>query len=267
MVTIPTFISDKSEITDQNPDMKQYDRLTTLIQRFSLSVRSACLDDATLIVTARQDGTPAWVQFHPKQPGFSVAPDTILMAAEIDWGGPSNPLIAALPDTVSLDLTQDRESLGLVKLIQSELQAQRCGVDSVVNRLCEVLIVRMMRGQIEAGSTEPGLLAGLSDPRISRAIVAMHDRPGRAWRNDELSQIAGMSLSRFTEVFAALVGEPPGAYLRRWRLTLAWRDVARGDRIDSIARRYGYDSPEGFARAFKRHYGSNPMVLRHQRAA
>ena len=102
----------------------------------------------------------------------------------------------------------------------------------------------MMRAQIEAGSTQPGLLAGLSNPRLSRAIVVMHDRPGQAWRNEDLAHIAGMSLSRFAETFLAEVGEPPAAYLRRWRLTLARQDIAKGQRVDVVARRYGSLRPK-----------------------
>ena len=132
----------------------------------------------------------------------------------------------------------------------------------MLSRLGEVLIVRMMRAQIEAGSTQPGILAGLSDQRLSRAIVAMHDRPGQAWRNEDLALLSGMSLSRFAETFLAEVGESPAAYLRRWRLTLARQDIAKGHRVDVVARRYGFSSPEGFTRAFKKYHGKTPIALR-----
>ncbi len=95
----------------------------------------------------------------------------------------------------------------------------------------------------------------------------MHDNPGRDWHNEDLAQIAGLSLSRFAGMFLEMVGETPAAYLRRWRLTLARQDVLRGDRVDSIARRYGYHSPEGFARAFKKHYGETPVSVRPRPAA
>ena len=242
--------------------MTRFDRLTTLMDRFSLSVRPACIGEATLVVTSAKDGTPGKVYFGAAATGFENAPDNVLFAALVDWGGMSNPLVAALPATVEFDLSNDAESMGVVTLMQSEFVTQRCGSNSVVNRLGEVLIIRMLRAQIEAGSTQPGLLAGLSDPRVSRAIVAIHDQPGRNWRNEDLARIAGLSLSRFAEVFPAMVGEPPAAYLRRWRLTLARQDVAKGDRVDAIARRYGYLSSEGFARAFKTHFGENPITLR-----
>jgi len=242
--------------------MKKLDRLTTLMNRFSLNVRPAPLSKATLVVTSTDNGTPSRVLFRANAPGFSGFESTVLFSATVDWGGVSNPLMAALPQTAEIDLLNDAESTGLVNLIHSEFIANRCGADSVVSRLGEVLIVRMLRTQIEAGSTQPGLLAGLSDPRLSRAIVAIHDQPGRNWSNEDLATIAGLSLSRFAEVFLNLVGHPPTTYLRQWRLTLARQDVVKGDRIDAISRRYGYTSPEGFTRAFKRYFGDNPITLR-----
>lgn len=242
--------------------MYKIDRLTTLMDRFSLSVKMAPLNEATLVVLSGVDGKPGRLRFRTDSAGFDIPSSNIVFAAAVDWGGQSNPLIAALPDVVELDLCQDEETVALIGLMQSELAAQRCGGGSVINRLGEVLIVRMLRSQIELGSTRPGLLAGLSDVRLSRAIVAVHEQPGRNWCNEDLAQIAGMSRSRFAQLFQATVGEPPVAYLRRWRLILARQDVTWGDRVDHIARRYGYTSPEGFSRAFKRHYGENPISLR-----
>lgn len=93
----------------------------------------------------------------------------------------------------------------------------------------------------------------------------MHDRPGQAWRNDDHAHVVGMSLSHFAEMFAAQVGEPPAAYLRRRRLTLAGQDLTNGHLVDVVARRYGFSSHEGFTRAFKKHLGKTPIVLRSER--
>lgn len=242
--------------------MDRFDRLTTLMDRFRLVVQPAPLEHATLVVLADEVGAPQKMCFRTSDVSFNVSADRVLFSAKVDWNGLSNPLLAALPHMVEIDLSRDPDSIGLVMLMQSELSGQRCGVDSILSRLGEVLVVRMLRTQIEAGSTKPGLLAGLSDSRLSRAIVAIHDQPGRDWRNDDLAQIAGLSLSRFAEMFLASVGEPPAAYLRRWRLILARQDIVKGHRVDAVARRYGYSSPEGFTRAFKKHFGKNPITLR-----
>ena len=242
--------------------MSQIDRLATLIDRFRLSVQPASLPEATLVVTMDKAGTAQKVYFGATMPMHTILNQAVLFAAKVDWGGGSNPMVAALPDSVEFNLFDDAESTALVALMQSEILEQRCGVDCVINRLGEVLIVRILRAQIEAGSAQSGVLAGLADPRLSRAIVAIHDQPGKSWRNEELAQVAGLSLSHFAEKFLNAVGEPPASYLRRWRLTLARQDVIKGDRVDAVSRRYGYTSAEGFARAFKKHFGENPITLR-----
>ena len=243
------------------------DRLTTLVERFHLSVRGTSPDEANLIALKASDGPPVRVLFFPCSGCGSDAAGDVLLSAYVDWSGAANPLLAALPDVVDFDLSQDEETQTLVRLMHLEAQANRCGAQSVVNRLGEVLMVRLLRDQIERGATETGLLAGLADPRLSRAIVAMHDHPGRLWSNADLAQEAGLSLSRFCELFARQVGETPMGYLRRWRLILARQDMLRGDRVDAVARRYAYGSPEGFSRAFRRAYGIAPTGLRTGREA
>lgn len=242
--------------------MERIDRLTSLVDRFSLSLSQAPVAEASLVVTNNQDGIPQSAIFRSGGLGFDPAPANFLFAARVDWGRDANPLLSALPEVIEFDLSSDTETRSLISALYSELASRRCGSRTIVNRLGEVLFIRLLRAQVETGSTRPGLLAGLSDPRLSRAIVAMHDQPGHDWRIPALAIISGLSTSRFVEDFSKKVGETPGAYLRNWRLTLARQDVARGDRVDVIARRYGYTSPEGFARAFKARFGTNPIRLR-----
>lgn len=245
----------------QKPDRDTYsDRLTTLMERFTLEVRPALAGDASLVIIGEVD-RPVAVRFG--RGAGTGAGQLVLFAVNVEWGGGQNPLLAALPDTVEMQVSDDPDSLGLIQLIQSEAAAPRCGGGSVLSRLTEVLIVRMLRQQIAQGATTSGLLAGLADPRLSRAIVAIHDAPGQGWNSAALAEVAGLSLSRFSDLFQAHVGEPPMAYLRRWRMTVARQDIERGDRISTVARRYGYTSAEAFTRAFRKAHGTAPIALRH----
>ena len=216
--------------------MERYDRLTTLIDRFKLTVAPATPSMANLAVFASAHGTtPDRALFCAEGADFTVFEGNLIFCARVDWSGTHNPLLTALPDTVAMDLSADPDCMGLVRMMAREIDGRRCGGESVLGRLGEVLIVRMIRAQIEAG------------------------------RNEELAQLSGMSLSRFSEMFLAEVGQTPAAYLRHWRLTLSRQDLAKGQRVDVVARRYGFASTEGFTRAFKKYYGNTPSSLRQRK--
>lgn len=255
-------VSNNSEKSCSNAGKQLMDRLTTLVERFHLSVHAAPLEQSNLVAKAGSDGQPDHIRFYAHSTCVESCADDVLFAARVDWSGPTNPLMAALPDVIELSLSEHADTMALVQLMQTEAEARRCGAQSVLNRLGEALVVRLLRLQIERGTTEVGLLAGMADPRLSRAIVAIHDHPDRGWTTSDLASTAGLSLSRFSELFSRSVGETPMGYLRRWRLILARQDVERGDRIDAVARRYAYASAESFTRAFRQAHGTTPTALR-----
>lgn len=245
--------------------MSKYDRLSALIQHFQMNVAVSNPGTGNLIVIGdRSTNRPDGLEFWPRhQIADSAVPaDRRLFEASANWGGDTNPLIAALPEKLTMDAGTDEPLALLLQMLVSEAADARCGSTSAVNRLCEVLLIRLLRHQIELGATTPGLLAGLADRKLSRALVAMHETPGREWRNHELAEVAGMSLSRFSDRFVARIGETPQTYLRRWRMTLARQDIAAGQRIQSVARRLGYGSAEALSRAFGRHFGQSPILVR-----
>jgi len=208
------------------------------------------------------DETPTRVIFSPSGQAVSKpSGEKVLIEANVDWGGAANPLLVALPPMLDIPVSDD-QTVQLLQVFLAEAAGARCGSDSALNRLAEVLVIRMLRSQIEKGTAEPGLLAGLADHKISRAIVAVHENPGQSWSNEQLAQTAGMSLSRFCDVFRRIVGQTPQAYLRGWRMTLARQDLDRGARVGAVALRYGYSSPEALARAFQRQFGMCPSELK-----
>jgi len=245
--------------------MSKFDRLSSLINRFSLKVTPALDAQVNLIIMQDMNtGEPSQIllaplSFLPKQ---TLADECIMFSARTDWGGRDNPLFATLPSLIDISIDRNSDLSMLVRLLKTEADAQRCGSGGVLNRLGEVLMIRILRQQIELGSTAPGLLNGLSDSRLSRAIVSMHETPGKRWKNEDLAEVAGLSLSRFTELFNHRVGQTVQSYLRHWRMVLACQDIERGDRIQTIATRYGYGSSEALSRAFRRQFGNNPITYR-----
>ncbi len=245
--------------------MSKPDRLSALMGRFKLTVTPCAPGDANFAILAGADDTVQRCLVFCRDMGarpLCASAEKMLVQARVRWGGPDNPLLAALPGALRQDLADEPEMRTIATLFVTEWQAARCGAASVLNRLGEVLVVRLMRTQIEQGAMQGGLLGALADPRLSRAVVAMHDRPDRAWRLDTLAAEAGLSVSRFSELFRETTGTTPLGYLRRWRLVLAKQDVERGDRIQQVARRYGYGSTEALSRAMSQNFGQSPMQLR-----
>ena len=84
--------------TDRITDMSDFDRLSTLMERFSLDVRPAPLEAAMLVVEGR--GVARKALLRTGASGFGISADRIVFAAAVDWGGAANPLMSALPEFV-----------------------------------------------------------------------------------------------------------------------------------------------------------------------
>jgi len=106
---------------------------------------------------------------------------------------------------------------------------------------------------------QPSWLTALGDPLIGHVLATLHDRPGERWTLERLAREAHVSRATLARRFAETVGEPPLAYLARWRMHLAARRLKNSDdTIDTIARDVGYTSEFAFSRAFTRHRGEPP---------
>jgi AraC-like DNA-binding protein len=148
----------------------------------------------------------------------------------------------------------------IVELIGDEAVARRPGRDLILERLVEVLLVEALRFRpTEAKNEQRGLLAGLSDPALARALRRMHDDVAHRWTVADLARTAGMSRAAFAERFTRKVGMPPMEYLLEWRIAIA-KDMLRRERtpLTAVAEMIGYQSASAFSTAFTRHSGCSP---------
>lgn len=78
-----------------------------------------------------------------------------------------------------------------------------------------------------------------------------------------LSKVANLSPHHFHRVFRGVTGESILEYVRRLKLERAARRLrVTKQKITDIAFDAGYDSHEGFTRAFREHFGVNPSKFR-----
>ena len=86
----------------------------------------------------------------------------------------------------------------------------------------------------------------------------------------DYARVAAQSASSsyyFQRVFGILCGYTLGEYIRMRRLTLAGAELSGGGaRVIDVALKYGYDSPDSFAKAFYKFHGITPSAAREEGA-
>lgn len=103
----------------------------------------------------------------------------------------------------------------------------------------------------------------MSIEAVARAIAFTEDNLHEPLNVGAMADVAHYSLYHFCRVFSRHTGLSPYTYLVRRRLTLASEQVIASDqRIVRIAHEFGFDSHEGFSRAFARLFSITPIQAR-----
>jgi AraC-like DNA-binding protein len=176
-------------------------------------------------------------------------------------------LVGLMPDIIYLEPPGSLESEWMnmtLRLIATEAKALRPGGETMITRLCDVLIVQAIRAWIsDDNAARRGWIGALHDPQIGRAISLVHRDPARAWTVESLAHEVALSRSAFASRFSELVGESPMAYVTRWRMQVARVWLSEADlTVSQVAMRLGYGSEAAFNRAFKRIVGVPPGAVK-----
>ncbi len=177
-----------------------------------------------------------------------------------------NPLFGALPALIHLRGADPRVRQLLaptLRLVEAEIGAGALGAPTVLRRLADVLFIQAVRLHAESERGVAGWLRGLADARVGRALMLLHERYAEPWTLDALAREVGTSRTLLAVRFRELVGEPPMAYLTRWRITRA-ANLLHGARLPlaRVAEQVGYHSDAVFSKAFRRVTGSAPGAWR-----
>ncbi|MFI6818995.1 AraC family transcriptional regulator [Nonomuraea sp. NPDC050328] len=241
------------------------------------------LRSGSRFVLADHPDTPAQV---PRPEQYTKAPpigSVVLGAAQPDGRGPRtsllcgnyhldlarpHPLLRQLPEVIHLPTRHGRHSglAAAVRLLGAELDHPRIGSQGIVPALIDSLLLYILRAWLEEQpAAAHGWSAALRDSAVVAALTAIHDVPSAAWTVESLAVRSGLSRAAFAKRFATLVGEPPMAYLTRWRMTLAAKLLRDSDiPLTTVAAQTGYSTEFAFAKAFKREYGIAPGHYRRQ---
>jgi AraC-like DNA-binding protein len=178
-------------------------------------------------------------------------------------GGADHPLARALPPVIVLPMAQVPGLSGALDLLFQEADQVRCGHRLMVDRLFEVVLLQLLRWLLDHGEesgVSMGLVSGLADPQLARALTAMHDDPQTAWSLESLADLAGMSRSAFAGRFKRVVGVAPAEYLSDWRMALAKKQLSQGRAVKLIAPDLGYANASALSRVFAQRVGASPRA-------
>jgi AraC-like DNA-binding protein len=215
------------------------------------------------------DGEPLGETMHLDVRTWGDSPDgpVMLLTGTYQMHGEiGRNLLAALPAV--LVLSDGGPAHPLVSLLSCEIGKDEPGQEAVLDRLLDLLLIAVLRhwfARPEAAA--PGWYRAYGDRVVGRALRMLHDDPARHWTVASLAAAAGVSRAALARRFTDLVGEPPMAYLTRWRLALAADLLRETDAtLQAVARQVGYGSAFALSTAFKRVRGVSPRDHREGRA-
>lgn len=182
-----------------------------------------------------------------------------LLCARIKFeDGKHSPLAKALPDCMEIPLSKALQFSSLLELLFDEADEDYFGHQMVLDRLCDVVVVRLIRYAYENGHLAQGTLAGLSDPGLTKALVMVHNDPAHAWSLNELAEVCGMSRSKFAKHFHDVVCTTPAEYVTERRMILAQSLLKKNRPVKAVATEVGYASQPAFTKAFTAKFGVSP---------
>lgn len=172
-----------------------------------------------------------------------------------------------MPAVIVLRLEQLDGAERVLNLLFDEDFGRRCGRQAIVDRLFEVILIRILRHLLDHAEVDGGLLAGIAPAQLARALVAWRDDPTASWSLPSLADIAGMSRTVYAETFRGVLGTTPCDYISQWRLGVTQDLLREGRALKPIVDAVGYGSVAALSRAFKARHGASPRNWKQERAA
>ena len=99
---------------------------------------------------------------------------------------------------------------------------------------------------------------------IGRAIDHLRGKSGARIGVAQLAAMSGYTRAHFSRKFGRTIGAPPGRFARSERMRRAASALIANPRapIKQVARMFGFDEPNYFAKAFRRVFGVSPSEYR-----
>ncbi|MBM7599743.1 AraC family transcriptional regulator [Virgibacillus halotolerans] len=102
--------------------------------------------------------------------------------------------------------------------------------------------------------------------RMTKSIDYIENNLDKEIQIEHAATVACMSKFHFQRMFTMLTGVTVAAYIRNRRLTMAAQELIHSkSKVIDVALKYGYESPESFAKVFRKTHGMSPSEVRYHR--
>lgn len=176
----------------------------------------------------------------------------------------THPFTSVLPSIIHLDNIHPEHSIWMaVKLIDEEIRRTNNLKNSIIDRLTEVLFIKLLNKFVNENKHLTGFLAALKEPSLHKILQLIHKYPEKQWTLEKIGEVVGMSRATVQRKFKDRLGVSPIMYLSSWRMAKAYQMLKHSNlTLERIADAIGYSDSHSFRTAFKRHYGFTPSSLR-----
>lgn len=174
--------------------------------------------------------------------------------------GLENAITQSFPAVVVIPFSALERVDMTLKALFAEAAETNPGRQVMLDRLCDILLIQILRFAIEQQLVTRGVLAGLAHPRLARLLGELLDDPRRPWTLDTMAAHAHLSRNGFANAFRNVVGSTPAEFLTRIRIAQAQRLLSKGRPVALVAADVGYNSQPAFSRAFIRELGVSPSA-------
>lgn len=203
--------------------------------------------------------------FYPRQMDHrldiedTVVADVVCASVRYD-AGPENAITQSFPSVVVIPFSALERIDVTLNALFAEAGETNPGRQVMLDRLCDILLIQIVRFAIQQKLVIRGVLTGLAHPRLAKLLGELLDRPQQPWTLGTMAARANLSRNGFANEFRNVVGSTPAEFLTRIRIAQAQRLLRKGRPVALVAEDVGYNSQPAFSRAFIRELGLSPSA-------
>ncbi len=182
----------------------------------------------------------------------------LVCATVLFRGQQKSQLMVQLPKFICIAIEDDAAVLEIARWIFAEAFSEHPGREMMINRLCDIFMVKLLRFVLVQGTVKLALLTASSHSALAPLMKELQQRPEQDWNLDTMASYVAMSRSKFATLFKETVGQAPMEYVTDLRMAMAQGLLKNNKPVGLVAHEVGYEDASSLTRVFKKRFGLTP---------